>query len=94
MTYLGLAVRCLLATAFVVICLVQAKRIGVAGAILLSVVAVLDESIVVGWFALGHVHVNAVFTALDVLNVLFNLASTPCVVVAMISLRPRSSVPG
>ncbi len=96
MYVLNIAVRCVLATAFVVLCLVQAKRLGVAGAILLSAIAALDASIALAYFVLSFVdvHPRGIDTMLDALDVLFNLASTVCIVVAMISLRARSSVRG
>ena len=92
----SVGIRSLLAAAFVIFCLVQAKRIGVAGAIALAAVAVLDVSIVLAYFVLNlaQVYSNPIYTVLDVLNVLFNLLSTVCVVVAMITLRSKTAVRG
>ncbi len=96
MHFFSIGIRSFLAAAFVIFCLIQAKRIGVAGAIALAVIALLDVSIVLAYFVLdlAEVHSTPLYTGLDLLNVLFNLVSTALVIVAMISLRSRSSVRG
>lgn len=97
LSWLNTGFHTLLVLAFIVICFVNAKRIGMAGATLLVVVAFLDVAQVctfrVGMIAMrtagGYGAMDSFFTAMGVLNVLSSLVAAGLVVAAMALLRKR-----
>jgi len=96
--WMSTGVHVLLALAFVVVCFVRAKRIGMAGAILLAVIAFVDLGQVCVWrvgsLALRTTHasyksVDGFFTAAGVMNVLGSLVSIGLAFAAYALLRKR-----
>jgi hypothetical protein len=85
--YLSWFIRFALAAGFAIACLVQAKKLGTGGALLMAGVAALDIAGVLGWIVARVVQAGGFYTAMSVFNVLFNLASTALVLVAMILWR-------
>ena len=82
-------VRCALAFGFGALCLAQARRLGWAGAFLMTAIAGLDVATVLGWALLNMSGAasQGAYTARSVFNVLFNLASLAMVVVALVLWR-------
>jgi hypothetical protein len=87
-------VRCALVVAFIAVCLVNARKLGSAGAFLMAGAAILDVATVLGFVLIGLVHGGeSLYTVMSVFNVLFNLGSAVLFIVALVLWRKPPQTP-
>lgn len=79
--------RCALVVAFSAVCVVNARKLGWGGALLMVGAALLDAITVFGYFVLMFVREARLFEVMDALTILLNLGSAVMFLVAFVLWR-------